>query len=92
MDKETIRKAEDNALDITKKTNWKNWVKIVVAAIIGAIAAVLTMLQTSCASSVKQTLPDGTVKERTFVLDGQSAARLIELYGIPQVPAVNPTK
>ena len=92
MDKETIRKAEDKCLDATKKTNWKQWVKIAVAAVIGAIAGVLTILQTSCASSVKQTLPDGTVKERTLIIDGGTASQLIKLYGIPQVPTVNVTK
>lgn len=43
MDKKEIREKEDRALEVTKAQNWKSWVKNLVAAAIGAIAAVLWM-------------------------------------------------
>lgn len=80
MDKETIRKAEDKAIDITKKQGWPNWVKHLIAALIGAIAGVLAMLQTSCTTARTETTTaqDGTVTvtERVWALNGSEAAVL----------------
>lgn len=92
MDKETIRKAEDKCLDATKKTNWKQWVKIAVAAVVGAISAVLVMLQTSCTTARTETTTaqDGTVTvtERVWALNGSEAAVLAREL----VPVVKKTK
>lgn len=92
MDKEKIRNAEDMCLDATKKTNWKEWVKIAVAAVIGAIAAVLTMLQTSCTYTSSQIASDGSTANRVWAIDAATARDLIKLYGAPEVPTVNVTK
>lgn len=43
MDRKDIREKEDSALEVTKAQKWKSWVKNLVAAAIGAIAAVLWM-------------------------------------------------
>ena len=88
MDKETIRKAEDKCLDATKKTNWKDWVKIAVGAVIGAIAAVLTMMQTSCTYTSSQVAADGSTASRVFAVDAATARDLMKLYGVPMVPVV----
>lgn len=65
------------------------WVRTVAIAILALIAA---WGLNSCASSVRQTLPDGTVKERTLIIDGGTASQLIKLYGVPEVPSVRVAK
>lgn len=65
------------------------WVRTVAIAILALIAA---WGLNSCASSVKQVQPDGSSTERTLIIDGATATQLIKLYGVPQVPTVNPTK
>ena len=65
------------------------WVRTVAIAILTLIAA---WGLNSCASSVKQTQPDGSSTERTFIVDGSTVQGLIRLYGIPEIPTVNPTK
>ena len=92
MDKETIRKIEDRALDVTAKQGWPAWVKHLIWFIAGGISAVLCMTQTGCASCVKQVQPDGSSTERTFIVDGATATQLIKLYGVPEVPSVKLTK
>lgn len=89
MDKEQIRKAEDKALDATKKTNWKDWVKIAVGALIGAISAVLCMTQTGCTYTSSQVAADGSTASRVFAVDAATARDLVKLYGVPQIPVVN---
>lgn len=48
MNKDDIEKAAENAVEFTKKQSWPEWVKLVVAAVIGAIAAIAGLLMTSC--------------------------------------------
>lgn len=48
MNKDEIEKAAENAVEFTKKQSWPEWVKLIVAAVIGAIAAVAGLLMTSC--------------------------------------------
>lgn len=76
-----------------KVRNWLDkhggvWTVIVI--VLGLLAA--GWLATGCASSVKQTQPDGSSTERTLIIDGATATQLIKLYGVPQVPTVNPAK
>lgn len=89
MDKETIRKDEDKALEATKNTDWPVWVKHLIWYIIGGISAVLCMTQTGCASSMKQTstAADGTITttERVLILNGNEARDILKLYPIPTV-------
>lgn len=92
MDKEQIRNAEDKGLDATKKTNWPNWVKVAVGAVIGAISAVLVMLQTSCTYTSSQVAADGSTANRVFAVDAATARDLVKLYGVPMVPVVTSTK
>ena len=84
------RQAEAQA---EKATGWKQKAWKAVAVIATLVAAVLgAVTVTGCASSVKQTLPDGSVKERTFVLDGGTVTGLMKLYGVPEIPSVKATK
>lgn len=92
MDKETIRKAEDKALDITKKQNWPNWVKHLIWFIIGGISAVLCMTQTGCTYTSSQVASDGSTANRVWAIDAATARDLIKLYGVPEVPSVRVTK
>lgn len=48
MNKEQIKNAADKAVEFTGRQSWPVWVKHLVAAIIGASAAVATMTMTSC--------------------------------------------
>lgn len=88
MDKEQIRKAEDKALEVTKKQNWKDWVKIAVGALIGAISAVLCLTQTGCTYTSSQVAADGSTANRVFAVDAATARDLVKLYGAPMVPVV----
>ena len=92
MDKETIRKGEDKCLDATKKQNWPNWVKHLIWFVTGGIAAVLTMLQTSCTYTSSQVAADGSTANRAWAIDAATARDLIKLYGVPEVPNVKTTK
>ncbi|MDO4221807.1 MAG: hypothetical protein Q4C88_06795 [Akkermansia sp.] len=65
------------------------WVRTIAIMLLG-LAAIWGL--TSCASSVKQVQADGSSTERTLIIDGATAAQLIKLYGVPQVPVVNVTK
>ena len=89
MDKETIRKAEEKALDITKKQAWPVWVKHLVSALIGAIAGVLAMTCTGCTYTSAQVGADGSTEQRVFALDAATARDFVKLYGVPGVPVVN---
>lgn len=89
MDKDQIRKAEDKALEATKKTDWPVWVKHLIAALIGAIAAVLCMTQTGCTYTSSQVAADGSTANRVFAVDAETARDLVRLYGVPQMPVVN---
>lgn len=92
MDKETIRKAEEKALDITKTQGWPAWVKHLIAALIGAIAAVLAMTQTGCTYTSSQVAADGSTANRVFAVDAATARDLVKLYGVPEIPTVKTTK
>lgn len=48
MNKDDIEKAAENAVEFTKKQSWPEWVKLVIAAVIGAMAAIAGLLMTSC--------------------------------------------
>lgn len=54
MNKEQIKTAADKAVEFTGKQSWPVWVKHLVAAIIGAAAAVATMTMTSCSDITPQ--------------------------------------
>lgn len=88
MDKEQIRKAEDKALEVTKKQNWPNWVKHLIWFVTGGIAAVLAMTQTGCTYTSSQVAPDGSTANRVFAVDAATARDLVKLYGFPEVPCV----
>lgn len=88
MDKETIRKAEDKALEVTAKQGWPAWVKHLIAALIGAIAGVLCMTQTGCTYTSSQVAADGSTANRVFAVDAATARDLMQLYGMPMVPVV----
>lgn len=92
MDKEQIRKAEDKALEVTKKQNWPNWVKHLIWFVTGGIAAVLCMTQTGCTYTSSQVAADGSTANRVFAVDAATARDLIKLYGAPEIPTVNATK
>lgn len=92
MDKETIRKVEDRALDVTGKQGWPNWVKHLIWFAIGGISAVLCMTQTSCTYTSSQVAEDGTKTERYWTIDAATARDLIKLYGVPEIPTVKATK
>ena len=92
MDKETIRKAEDRALDVTAKQGWPNWVKHLIWYIVGGISAVLCMTQTGCTYTSSQVAADGSTANRVFAVDAATARDLVKLYGIPEIPTVKPTK
>lgn len=92
MDKEKIRKAEDRALDVTGKQGWPAWVKHLIAALIGAIAAVLAMTQTGCTYTSSQVAADGSTANRVFAVDAATARDLVKLYGVPEIPTVKTTK
>lgn len=92
MDKEQIRKAEDKCLEVTAKQGWPAWVKHLIAALIGAIAAVLAMTQTGCTYTSSQVAADGSTANRVFAVDAATARALIKLYGVPEIPTVKPTK
>lgn len=89
MDKETIRKAEDKCLEVTAKQGWPNWVKHLIAALIGAIAGVLCVTQTGCTYTSSQVAADGSTANRVFALDADTARDFVKLYGVPGVPVVN---
>lgn len=88
MDKEQIRKAEDNALAVTKKQGWPNWVKHLIWFAIGGISAVLCMTQTGCTYTSSQVAADGSTANRVFAIDAATARDLVKLYGVPMVPVV----
>ena len=88
MDKETIRKAEDRALDVTAKQGWPNWVKHLIWFVTGGIAAVLAMTQTGCTYTSSQVAADGSTASRVFAVDAATARDLMKLYGVPMVPVV----
>lgn len=58
MNKEQIKTAADKAVEFTGKQNWPVWVKHLVAAIIGAAAAVTTMTMTSCTDITPEQVQD----------------------------------
>lgn len=88
MDKETIRKAEDKALEATAKTGWPAWVKHLIWFVAGGIAVVLAMTQTSCTYTSSQVAADGSTANRVFAVDAATARDLVKLYGVPMVPVV----
>lgn len=88
MDKETIRKAEDRALDVTGKQGWPNWVKHLIWFVTGGIAAVLAMTQTGCTYTSSQVAADGSTASRVFAVDAATARDMMKLYGVPMVPVV----
>lgn len=89
MDKETIRKAEDKCLDVTKKQDWPAWVKHLIWFAIGGISAVLCMTQTGCTYTSSQVAADGSTANRVFAVDASTARDLVKLYGFQQIPVVN---
>ena len=88
MDKETIRKAEDRALDMTARQGWPNWVKHLIWFAIGGISAVLCMTQTGCTYTSSQVAADGSTANRVFAVDAETARDLVKIYGLPMVPVV----
>lgn len=88
MDKETIRKDEDKALEATAKTDWPVWVKHLIWYIIGGISAVQCMTQTGCTYTSAQVGADGSTAQRVFALDAATARDLVRLYGVPEMPIV----
>lgn len=89
MDKETIRKGEDKALEATAKTDWPVWVKHLIWFIVGGISAVLCMTQAGCTYTSSQVGADGSTASRVFALDAATARDFVKLYGMPGVPVVN---
>ena len=92
MDKDTIRKNEDKALEATAKTDWPVWVKHLIWYIIGGISAVLCMTQAGCTYTSSQVGADGSTAQRVFALDAATARDFVKLYGVPQIPIVTSTK